>query len=90
MDGARREIPKVFESDEYAAKREETVQGFQRQRQELLSQMGAKAQEEGFLLQMSPMGLLIIPVMEGKPLGEEEFKALSPEVRGEVLQKRES
>jgi lon-related putative ATP-dependent protease len=89
VDGVRREIPRAFESDEYAAKREETVQGFQRQRQELLSQMGEKAQEEGFLLQMSPMGLLIIPVMEGKSLSEEEFMALSPEVKEEVLQKRE-
>jgi lon-related putative ATP-dependent protease len=89
VDGVRREIPRVFESDEYAAKREETVQGFQRQRQELLSQMGDKSQEEGFLLQMSPMGLLIIPVMEGKPLSEEEFRALSPEVREDLQQKRE-
>ena len=90
VEGARREIPRVFESEEYAAKREETTQGFQRQRQELLSQMGEKAQEEGFFLQVSPMGLLIIPVMEGKPLSEEEFRALSPEVKEEVLQKRGS
>jgi len=89
VEGARREIPRVFESDEYAAQREETVQGFQRQRQELLSQMGDKAQEEGFLLQMSPMGLLIIPVREGKPLSEEEFMALSPAIKEEVQQKRE-
>jgi len=89
VEGARREIPRVFESEEYAAKREETTQGFQRQKQELLSQMGEKAQAEGFFLQMSPMGLLIIPVMEGKPLSEEEFMALSPEVKEEVLQKRE-
>ena len=89
LDGARREIPRIFESDEYAAKREETVQGFQRQRQELTSQMGEKAQGEGFLLQMSPMGLFIIPVMEGKPVSEEEFRELSPEVKQEVLQKRE-
>jgi lon-related putative ATP-dependent protease len=89
VDGVRREIPRVFESDEYAARREEVVQGFQGQRQELLSQMGEKAQKEGFLLQMSPMGLLIIPVMEGKPLSEEEFRTLSQEVKEEVLQKRE-
>ena len=89
VEGARREIPRVFESEEYAAKREETTQGFQRQKQELLSQMGEKAQAEGFFLQMSPMGLLIIPVMEGKPLSEEEFMALSPEVKEEVLKKRE-
>ena len=89
VDGVRREIPRIFESDEYAARKEETVQGFQKQRQEVLSEMGEKAQQEGFFLQMSPMGLLIIPVMEGKPHSEEEVRALSPEVREEVLQKRE-
>ncbi|MBC8249489.1 MAG: AAA family ATPase [Anaerolineales bacterium] len=89
VEGARREIPRAFESDEYAAKREETVQGFQKQRQELLSQMGEKAQERGFFLQVSPMGLLIIPVMGGKPLSEEEFMALSPEVKEQLLQKRD-
>ncbi len=89
VQGVRLSIPRVFESEEYAAKREETTQGFQRQRQELLSQMGEKAQAEGFLLQMSPMGLMIIPMMKGKPLSEEEFMALSPEVKEKVLQKRE-
>ncbi len=89
VDGARREIPRVFESDEYAAQKEESIQGFQKQKQEFLSQMGEKAQEEGFLLQLSPMGLLIVPVKEGKPLSEEEFRALSPEVKEELLQKRE-
>ena len=90
VEGARREIPRVFESEEYAAKKEATVQGFQRQRQEILSQMGEKAQAEGFLIQMSPGGLLIVPVKEGKPLSEEEFVALSPEVKEEVMQKREA
>ncbi len=89
VEWARREIPRVFESDEYVAQKEETVQGVQKQKQELLSRMGEKAKEEGFLLQMSPMGLLIIPVKDGEPLSEEEFSALSPEVKGQLLQKRE-
>ncbi|MBM4467523.1 MAG: ATP-dependent protease [Chloroflexi bacterium] len=90
VEGARREIPRAFESDEYAARREATIQGFQKERQELISQMGERAQEEGFFLQMTPMGLLIIPVMDGKPLSEEEFLALGAEVKEQVLQKRES
>jgi len=90
VEGARQEIPRIFESDEYAARREETIQGFQKQKQELISQMGEKAQEQGFFLQVSPMGLLIIPMKDGKPLTEEEFGALSPEVREEMLQKRQS
>jgi formylglycine-generating enzyme required for sulfatase activity len=91
VEGARQKIRRVFESDEYAAKKEEIVQGLQKQRQELLSQMGEKSQEEGFLLQMSgEMGLLIIPVIEGLALSEEEFQALSPEVKEDMLKRRES
>jgi lon-related putative ATP-dependent protease len=89
IEGARREIPRIFESEQYAARREETIQGFHKQRQELISQMGERAQEQGFFLQISPMGLLIIPVKEGKPLSEEEFRALSPDVQEEILHKRE-
>jgi len=90
VEGARQEIPRIFESDDYAARREETVQVFQKQKQELISQMGEKAQKQGFLLQVSPMGLLIIPMKDGKPLTEEEFGALSPEVREEMIKKRQS
>ena len=89
VEGARQEIPRIFESDDYAARREETVQVFQKQKQKLISEMGEKAQEQGFLLQVSPMGLLIIPMKDGKPLTEEEFGALTPEVREEMLKKRQ-
>ncbi len=89
VEEARREISTAFESEEYAAKREETIQTFRKQREELFAQMNRRAQEEGFSLQMTPMGLLIIPVREGKPLSDQEFMALSPQAQEEVMGKRE-
>ncbi|HID86019.1 MAG TPA: ATP-dependent protease, partial [Anaerolineae bacterium] len=89
VEGTRQEIRKAFESDEYAARREETIKAFQRQRDELFARINERAQKEGFLIQATPIGLLTIPMVEGKPLSDEEFRALSPEARKEISKKRE-
>ncbi len=89
VERTRQEIRKAFESDEYAAKREETIKGFQRQRDGLFARLNERAQKEGFLIQVTPIGLLTVPMVEGKPLSDEEFRALSPEAREEISQKRE-
>lgn len=89
VEAARKEIRGAFESEEYAAQREETVKSFQQQRQELLAQVNEMAQREGFVIQSTPMGLLTIPVLEGKPLAEEEFQTLTPEEQEAITQKRD-
>ena len=38
---------------------------------------------------MSPTGLIIIPVIDGKPLTQEEYEALPGETQAEILRKRE-
>jgi len=86
---AKRALPKAFESEEFAAKREATTKAIEEERNELLSQLNKRAQEEGFVLQSSPIGLLIIPVIKGKPLSEREFMALSPQRRDEIQKRRE-
>jgi len=87
IDEVRRELPKTFESDEYAAKRDEIVKSIEGERRELFSQLNDRAQSEGFLLQSTPMGLLIIPVKDGRPLSNREIMVLSPQLR-EDIQKR--
>jgi len=90
IEEANRDIPRAFESEEYTAKRESIVNAFDRQRQELLVALNRKAQEAGFLLQSSPVGaLLIIPVVDGQQLSEEQFTALSEKDRQAIMQRRE-
>ena len=89
LDGAQREIPRAFESEEYAARREQTVKTYQKQRDELFEQINERARQEGFLIKASPVGLLTIPVKDGQPLGDEEFQALSQEERDGFLQRRD-
>jgi len=82
-------IPKAFESEEYSGKRDATIRTVERERNELLAQLNAKAQKEGFVLQTSPVGFVIAPVVNGKPLNDQDFMALSPQTRDEIQKRRE-
>ncbi|MEX2159773.1 MAG: ATP-binding protein [Dehalococcoidia bacterium] len=85
---ARREIPRVFESDVYTQRREETGKEFQQQRDVLFNDVEQEARKRGFTISVSPMGITTIPVKDdGQPMSREEFIAL-PEERRTELQKQ--
>jgi lon-related putative ATP-dependent protease len=82
-------IRTTFESEEYAAHREETLKTFQQQKQAILERVNELARQEGFLLQPTPMGLATIPLRKGKPLSEEEFLAMSQAEQDEIGQRQQ-
>jgi lon-related putative ATP-dependent protease len=81
------QIPEVFESEDYSTRRETLMHNFTQERNRILQGLDAKAGEEGFILNISPTGLMIFPGKDGKPLSEEELKALSDEERETLRQK---
>jgi len=89
IENIRAALPKAFESDEYTRKREATLQGLENQRKELINQLNAKVQQEGFVIQNTPIGLLLIPVIKGKPVNENEFLTLPQKIKGAIQEKRE-
>jgi len=90
IEEARRALPRAFESEEYAKRRDETLKTLQGRRTDLVARINQRAQEQGFVIQMSPIGLLTIPVINGRPVPEEEFISLPEEVRAEVLRRRDA
>lgn len=82
---AVKEIRSAFESEQYAALKEETLRTFQQQKQTLLENINQFARQEGFLIQPTPVGLLTIPVLDGKPLEEAEFLRLPDEQKEAIL-----
>ncbi|MFX1485827.1 MAG: Lon protease family protein [Promethearchaeota archaeon] len=88
INDIRRLLPEAFRSDDYTAKREATVRAIEEEREELITRVNKRVQEEGFSLRSSPIGLVMIPMVEGKPLSEEEFVALSPERKEEIEKRR--
>ncbi len=83
----RVQIPEVFESEDYSNRREALMHTFTQERNTILQGLDAKATGEGFILNISPTGLMIFPGKEGKPLSEEELKGLSDDEREQLRQK---
>jgi lon-related putative ATP-dependent protease len=88
IEEAQREIQSAFGSDEYAAKRKEVGQTYQKRRDEIFAAIERQAQDAGFFIQVSPIGLITIPVVKGKPISEEEFLALNDEDRDRLSQQQ--
>jgi predicted ATP-dependent protease len=86
---ARREIPRAFESEEYVSQRETIMADINRRREQNVEQITAQAQRLGFPLQMTPMGIGVVPVLGNRPLTEEELAGLGPEMRAAIAQRRE-
>ncbi|UCD26982.1 MAG: AAA family ATPase, partial [Candidatus Bathyarchaeota archaeon] len=89
VDGVKSLLPKAFESEDYASKREATIGTIEEERKELLTRLNERAREEGFVLRSTPIGVLIIPVVRGKPLSDEEVLALPQETKDAMEKRRE-
>ncbi|MCW4009387.1 MAG: AAA family ATPase [Candidatus Bathyarchaeota archaeon] len=88
IEDAKRGLRKVFESEDYAIRRENTVKQVEAKRKQLIEQLNIEAQKEGFVIHSSSIGLLIIPVIKGKPVSDEELLTMSPQVRSQIQDKR--
>jgi len=85
---ARKEIVKVFESEQYAARRSTTLKKFQEMRDELSGRISENARKKGLLIQVTPMGLMAIPMVDDKPITEEEFRMLDAKTRETFARKQ--
>src|SRR5208337_4262275 len=75
-------IPEVFDSDDYRAKEGEVHQDFEKRRREYIDELSQEAREQGFILQFSQVGMVIIPSnKEGEPMTQEDLRHLSEEER---------
>jgi lon-related putative ATP-dependent protease len=89
VQNVRSALPKAFESEDYATKRDATIKVLESQRKDLVNQLNAEAQRAGFVIESTPIGLLLIPVIKGKPVSDDELMSLSPKVREDIQRKKE-
>jgi lon-related putative ATP-dependent protease len=83
------EVRNVFESEEYAKHKEEVLNKFEQQKQQILERVNQQANAEGFVLQPTPMGVMTVPTRNGKPMSEEDFIKLSQKDKDTLLQKQQ-
>jgi hypothetical protein len=88
LEQVRRELPRAFESEEYTNRRDELGRQLEQQRSQLMEAFGEKAQQNGFLFQLTPIGIALIPLIGGRPLSEQDYQALPAPIREEIQQRR--
>ena len=90
VDSCRREIPGVFESDDYTHRVEEVMADIQAQRQTLTDELEREAQAQGFTLSFAQASITPVPLgPEGRPFTQEEFGALTEDARDELRERAE-
>ena len=81
-------IPEVFDSEDYRGRDSDLQQAFDRHRRDIIEGLSQEAKEEGFILQVSQVGMVIIPATkEGQPLSQEELAHLDKEERQALKEK---
>jgi len=90
IQAARIAMPQLFEGEDYAAKRDEMLKKVNRKRQEIISDMGQTAEDQGFTMQLTPLGITLVPLVKGQPISDEEFLSLPKETQQQFIKKRET
>jgi predicted ATP-dependent protease len=67
----------AFESEEYAKKRQTTMKAIDDEREEFTKSINRMTSEAGFQIQQTPIGMVLMPLVDDKPLTTEEFNQLS-------------
>ena len=89
IDNAQRSLAQAFASKEYAERRTEITEDFNRRRDAAFDLISKRAKDKGLLLQSTPVGLIFIPASDGEPMSEEKYKKLSAEDKEELKKKQE-
>jgi predicted ATP-dependent protease len=80
----RQGLGQAFSSEEYKNQKQKTVEEAQAEQQKLFDDISSEARRQGFILQMTPAGPVLIPIKEDRPMEEQEYLALDEDARKQL------
>ncbi len=81
-------VPATFDSDDYSTKDAEIRRAFEQERDKIIEELSLLAKKENFILQVSQVGMIIIPANEaGQPITQEDLSKLSDEEKERLKEK---
>ena len=89
VESSLRALRAAFESEEYAAQRQELDRARGKVLDALQVRVNETAQQKGFVIQPGPAGIVTIPMRGGHAVSPEEFIALSPEEKADIARREE-
>ncbi len=67
VEAAKNALRRAFENEDYEARRETTIKQVESKRKQLIEQLNTEAQREGLIIKNTQIGLMLIPIIHGKP-----------------------
>jgi len=84
----KEELSKAFSSEEYKNQRKKAAEKIQAEQQKLIDAVKEETNRQGFSLQTTSLGPVLVPIVDGKPMSQEEFAALEKSVQKGLEKKR--
>ncbi len=84
LASVRSSVTRAFASEDYEQRKREILDAGQHEAQRLMEQAQKQAEEAGFRLRFSPVGVALVPIVEGKPVTAEQFAQLEAPQREEI------
>ncbi len=84
LDRLKEDLARAFSSDEYKNSRKKVIEENQANQQKIMQEIGEDAQKQGFLLEVTQAGPVLVPLIEGRPMNQAEYMALDEKVRKEL------
>lgn len=84
----RQALGQAFASEDYKNQRQRLVEEAQAEQRKLFEEIAADARRQGFALQVTPSGPVLIPLKEDRPMSQEEYLALDQAAREQLDSKQ--
>ena len=81
LEDARRELAAAFESDTYARRQTELTEPIEREQEAALAELREHAKAGGIAFELTPTGVMTVPLRGGNPMTPVEFARLPEPVR---------
>ena len=79
----RKDLKKTFNNDDFEKEKQIIRQEFEDKRAKLLEKLNQKTLIQGFQVRSTENGVYMMPVLDGKTIGEEEFDELDDSIKRE-------
>ncbi len=81
LEDAGRELAAAFESDTYAGRQREVTEPIEREQESAMAELREQAQAGGIAVELTPAGVMTVPLRDGHPITPAEFAQLPEPVR---------
>lgn len=84
----KKDLPRAFGSEEYQKQKQDILEEHQRKYQSYLDALDQEAAGKSLMVQLSPSGAAVVPLINGNPLSREEFLKIPEDERKIIETKR--